>query len=352
MILFGIIALRIFAGRYWYREIAVRLPSVPHIILLLIGFPALPILAGGVYWMAQLYLPGMGHLFSIVSSLVIMIGVLGATWLVFYALRGHDPKIDLARSSVSRQLLIGTVLIYVAMAALGGAFLLISRVLPPMDGLAKMDQGMEDLVQETRTWHPYVAVLVIAVMPAFSEEIWCRAFLGRGLVGQYGAVCGVLITSFFFGAIHILPHQAVMAMLMGIVLHYAYITTRSLLAPMLLHFLNNATSVLGDRLGQVAANVDVGPDKIPFTLYGCGIALLAAVGWALYQSRARIIYPTGTPDHPLGGSAYPGVAMPSKYSSATISRAWPSLSACAIAFAAFGAFAMAFALVTMGYPLW
>ncbi len=39
------------------------------------------------------------------------------------------------------------------------------------------------------------AMLVIAVTPAFSEEFWCRAFLGRGLVGHQGYVLGVIWTS-------------------------------------------------------------------------------------------------------------------------------------------------------------
>src|SRR5207302_2879169 len=132
-----------------------------------------------------------------------------------------------------------------------GTLLLAAHFIPSVPALAEMDNSMEDLVEVVRLWPPVVAVLVIAVMPAFSEEIWCRAFLGRGLVGQYGIVCGVLITSYFFGAIHVLPHQGTMAMLMGIALYYCYITTRSLLAPMLLHFLNNATDVVGPRLGEL-----------------------------------------------------------------------------------------------------
>src|SRR5262249_60205782 len=135
------------------------------------------------------------------------------------------------------------------------------------------------------SWYLAVAVLVIAVMPAFSEEIWCRAFLGRGFIGQYGVVVGVMMASYFFGAIHILPHQGIMAMLMGLVLHYAYLTTRSLLAPMLLHFLNNATSVLGTALGEETAKVDAAPEQIAMSLYASALVLLIAVGLALYQSR-------------------------------------------------------------------
>src|SRR5262249_51672781 len=206
--------------------------------------------------------PGLGDAPALILSQMAMIGLLSALWLTARGQRGHDPKRDLARSPVSRQLLIGLILAAVGLATARGCLLLLARIFPPMPALAQLDQGMEDLLLETRAWPLLVAVLVIAVMPAFSEEIWCRAFLGRGLLGQYGVVCGVLITSYFFGAMHILPHQGAMAMFMGLVLHYAYITTRSLLAPMLLHFLNNATSVLAPLLGSVAENIDTAPEKM------------------------------------------------------------------------------------------
>src|SRR5262249_50375847 len=350
MILLGVVALRIFAGRHWYREIALRLPSLRHFLLLLVGFPALPILAGGAYWLAQHVVPGLGYFPALVLSQLALIGILGGIWLLTREQLGHDPKLDLAGSPVRRQWLAASILLCVGLATVGGVLFLTTRAFPPIAFLHEMDQSMESLVEETRTWPALVAVLVIAVMPAFSEEIWCRAFLGRGLVGQYGVVCGVLITSYFFGAIHVLPHQGTMAMLMGLVLHYAYITTRSLLAPMLLHFLNNATSVLGPLLGDVAKNVDTDPDRMPISIYVCALLLLAAVAVGLYQSRARIVRSEGL--EVLGWRpAYPGVALPPPGSGATISSAELSLATCTLVFVAFGGFAMLFTLGTLGYRI-
>jgi membrane protease YdiL (CAAX protease family) len=351
MILLGVVALRIFAGKYWYREIALRLPRPLHFALLLAGFPALPILAGGAYWLAQESIPGLGQLPALVVSQLAMIGMLSVAWLVIREQRGRDPKVELARSPLQRQLLVGAVVVVFALATAGGTLLLASHVFGDVPALAEMDQSMEDLVEETRTWPPLVAVLVIAVMPAFSEEIWCRAFLGRGLVGQYGVVCGVLVTSYFFGAIHVLPHQGAMAMLMGIVLHYAYITTRSLLAPMLLHFLNNGTSVLGPLLGKVAANIDTGPERVPVTIYVSAILLLVAVAWALYQTRAKIVRPSGGPEFPEWQPAYPGVALPPRYSGAIISSARPSIAATVLVVVALSSFASLFTWATLGYRI-
>lgn len=88
---------------------------------------------------------------------------------------------------------------------------------------------------------PWPLVFVAACLfPAIGEEIFCRGFLGRGLVAHYGAVRGVFLASLLFGIMHIDPVQSIGAFTLGLGLHFIYLTTRSLLAPMLVHMLNNA----------------------------------------------------------------------------------------------------------------
>src|SRR5262249_18835606 len=139
-------------------------------------------------------------------------------------------------------------------------------------------------------WPLPLAVLLIGAMPGLSEELWCRAYLGRGLVGQHGYVLGVLQTSLLFGLIHGDPCQGTMALLMGVMLHYVYLMTRSLLAPMLLHFLNNSLEVTLSRLPELA---EVAGEKTlpPWHVYAAAALLAAGVCVALYRSRARLVTP-------------------------------------------------------------
>src|SRR5262249_39089254 len=149
----------------------------------------------------------------LILSQLAVIAVFGGAWLLGRGVRGHDPKKDLARSSSATQSLVGGGGLLVAVLVSVGVVQLVSPFFPCLPRpFGDLDKGMEELVQDARSWYLPVAVLVIAVMPAFSEEIWCRAFLGRGFVGQYGVVVGVMLASYFFGAIHILPHQGIMAM--------------------------------------------------------------------------------------------------------------------------------------------
>ena len=96
-------------------------------------------------------------------------------------------------------------------------------------------------------------MLIVAIGPALWEELWCRGFLGQGLASRYGNLGSVLLTSLLFGMIHIDPQQGAFAFLMGIVLYLCYLASRSILIPMLMHFINNTLEVLdGSQTGPAA----------------------------------------------------------------------------------------------------
>jgi membrane protease YdiL (CAAX protease family) len=259
------LVLRLVVGRDWPRRVALRRPGLTHLVLVLIGFPAMVLLANGAYEVLRKVL--------------------------------HVPSIS----------------------DLG---------LP----------GMEEMVKQFATWPAAFAVLVIGLGPGIGEELWCRAFLGRGLVGRYGPIVGVLLTSFFFGLIHIDPAQGTMAVLMGLWLHYVYLTSRSLWLPMLLHFLNNSFAVLAPRIESLQ-QLDEAPGAISNWIFVGSALLLAAVGWALYQSRARLV-----PDAEEGlipfrwQPAYPGVEYPPPESGTRVAHPWPSLVTVVLVLVALGAF--------------
>jgi membrane protease YdiL (CAAX protease family) len=321
MIFVGWLVLRLMVGRDWRRVVALRFPSIPHTLLLLLGFPALPFVASGVYLLAQRLIPGLVDFPALLFSQVAMVAVFGFIWLLAYLATGHDCKRDLAQSPLRVQWLAGLAVVAVGLAVAGGALRLVAGIFPQFTLLAPMDQAMGELVKDVRGWHPLLAVLVIGGLPAFSEEFWCRAFLGRGLLGQYGVVVGIIITSYFFGAIHLLPHQGAMAMVMGLMLHYTYVTTRSLVAPMLLHFLNNSISVLGSYLPSEFEKVDSQPEAISHWVLIAGVLLLLAVGWALYRSRARLVRQYGHP-FPPWQPPYPGVALPPPDGGMMVADTW------------------------------
>ncbi len=201
--------------------------------------------------------------------------------------------------------------------------------------------GMEEMVEIFAKWPWSFAVLVIGLGPGIGEELWCRGFLGRGLLGNYGVVLGILASSFFFGLIHLDPCQGSMAMLMGLWLHFVYLTTRSLLLPMLLHTLNNSFAVLITRVPQLQT-IEAQPGDVPWIVYVSALLLLLGVAYALYQSRARLA--GKSPEQLLvWRPAFDGVEYPPADSGTQVVHPLLSPAAAALAFGGFLLFVLAFA---------
>lgn len=267
----------------------------------------------------------MAPMFFIAEIMVVLFSLLAIRFVV-----GRDWKRRLALRLPSWTQVILVLLSFPAVVVLGnGAYLLAKKLLPGLKEFG-FDVDMEQMVTVVRTWPAWFGVVVIGMGPGIGEELWCRGFLGRGFVGRYGVIPGVLLTSFFFGAIHIDPHQGTMAMLLGIFLHYIYLMTRSLWMPMLLHFMVNSFSVLADKIGELVPDtiktqleaIDTAPERIAWIIYLGSAFLLAAVAWALYRSRTRFAVFT---EQGLGlwRPDYPGVEVPPPEEVAGISRPWP-----------------------------
>jgi membrane protease YdiL (CAAX protease family) len=223
--------------------------------------------------------------------------LLGVCWSVF-ALRvrvgrNWPSAIHVRRPALVPCLLAVLCLPVVSLLA-GSASLLVNNTLGTSN-------PARELVSDGAAQHAlWFCLLVIAVGAAVNEELFCRGFLGRGLVGRYGVLLGVLFTSSIFAIIHCSISQGLCAFILGCFFHLAYLATRSLWVPILLHFLNNACAVIVVYLfSQVGALQEIGSSAdqpemlelfaalaIAFLLF-----LVPAIpsAWGLYRMRDRQI---------------------------------------------------------------
>lgn len=194
-----------------------------------------------------------------------------------------------------------------------------------LDGLAK--SVLPSLLDLEKTmaifgkWPWQLGVLLVGVGPGLGEELWCRGFLGRGLVGRYGIVVGILLTSLLFGAIHLEPRQAVTAMAIGIALHLTYLATRSLLVPIMLHMANNSLGILTMH-NPALASLDIPAQQIPWHVYFAAALLVATVAVAFYKSRAMLVDDPSSSAPPWDPS-FPGVELPPSDSSTRVDSRGP-----------------------------
>lgn len=137
-----------------------------------------------------------------------------------------------------------------------------------------------DLIQSQTASTAWPLLLVIVgVGPAIGEEIVFRGVIGRGLINRLGVMWGVLITSLLFALAHGTPAHAVATLPLAVFLHLTYLATRTIWAPILVHFLNNALSVTMLKYG-LGQNVSVSWGM----LFSAAIYVVA-LGVILWQTR-------------------------------------------------------------------
>jgi membrane protease YdiL (CAAX protease family) len=277
-----------------------------------------------------------------VAFLITELIVIGFSWLIIRIVVGRDWKRQLALRFPSFSHTLLALAAFPALVLLANIAYDVLRNVFHVPSLADFGlSGMEEMVGIFSNWPWSFAVLVIGLGPGIGEELWCRGFLGRGLIGNYGVIFGIIASSFFFGLIHLDPCQGTMAMFMGLWLHFVYLTSRSLLLPMLLHTLNNSFAVLITRVPQLQT-IEVQPSDIPWIVYVSALLLLVGVAYALYQSRARL---AGTSSEQLlvWSPPFQGVEYPPAGSGMRVIHPSLPLGAAVLAFGGFLLFAMAFA---------
>lgn len=94
----------------------------------------------------------------------------------------------------------------------------------------------------------YMILSLVVVAPVF-EELLCRGVILEGLRHRWGAWRACVISAILFGVMHFEPQPSVNALVMGFLLGYIYLKTRSIFAPMILHSINNLFAYLFLILG-------------------------------------------------------------------------------------------------------
>lgn len=90
-----------------------------------------------------------------------------------------------------------------------------------------------------------INLFIVALVPAIGEELLFRGVLLRLFREMTNSVhLAVMITAFLFSAIHLQFYGFFPRFLLGLLLGYSFVFTQNLWVPVLLHFINNASSVI------------------------------------------------------------------------------------------------------------
>ena len=174
---------------------------------------------------------GLGTLISGVIGIAGIVGVIairrGVSVTEYLGLRRISLK------QIAWLLLITLVLV----AAFDGLSLLLKET---------VETGFDTWMYDTSAW-PVLIWLAVVVFAPLQEELFFRGFLLVGLRNsRLGAVGAVVITSLFWAGLHVQYNLYLMGLIfvMGLVLGYVRLRTKSLWSPLLVHAANNLVAML------------------------------------------------------------------------------------------------------------
>ncbi|MFA7081596.1 MAG: type II CAAX endopeptidase family protein [Bacteroidales bacterium] len=94
-----------------------------------------------------------------------------------------------------------------------------------------------------------INIIVLALLPAVLEEVFFRGAMQKTIIQlvRYRFL-GILLTSILFSLIHFQPFSSIPRVFLGLFLGYLYVFSKNIFIPILFHFINNLTVVLGSYL--------------------------------------------------------------------------------------------------------
>ena len=254
---------------------------------------AIFILANGAAILVVKVLPPMDPLAKLAAQAAIAIGLVFAAYKLLIRHLGEQKRDDLPLREAPRGLGIGLLF----------GFVLFSVVV----GVAAI-ADVYNIVGEGGTTQLLTALIAMAIVPGFMEELLFRGILFRWIEEFAGSWVALLLTSALFGLGHIYNPNAsllssfAIAIEAGVMLGGAYMLTRNLWVPIGLHAAWNFTQgeiwdvpVSGvDQNGLVQAQLS-GPEILSGGGFGLEASLIAmvictAVGvwlvmWAIRQGQ-------------------------------------------------------------------
>jgi len=96
-----------------------------------------------------------------------------------------------------------------------------------------------------------ISIILVGIVPAITEEMFFRGAILNGFAENYSNKKSILISSLLFGIIHLNPWQFVTAFIIGLILAWVYINTKSIILCIYMHFFNNMMSLIALKYKDV-----------------------------------------------------------------------------------------------------
>lgn len=140
-----------------------------------------------------------------------------------------------------------------------------------------------------------LSFIATAIVPALVEEFACRGIV-LGLLKKYGEGFAIISSSIIFGIMHGNFEQIPFAVMVGLILGYIYVKTKSIWTCVAVHCANNAISVIFTYLqGLISVNMQ----NLLYMAYLILSLIIAIVGVWLFTKNTEENYALETGEETL-----------------------------------------------------
>lgn len=151
----------------------------------------------------------------------------------------------------------------------------INHALPVPEWMIQMEQDAakhtQALLQGTGILTMLLNIVVMALVPAFCEEVCFRGVLQRLVTQLSGVWAGIILTSLFFAALHLQFQGFLPRFLFSLILGAMYYYTGSLWTSIIAHFVINAIQVVAVSFELVSADENM---AVPLLLVLVGTCII------------------------------------------------------------------------------
>lgn len=238
-----------------------------------VGVFVLSVLVGSLVAVLMMKLQGYESLPPHVTFIYYLIQMLPT--IAFVLWRRHKARRDSGLHFGLRRLNMPMILWGVLLVVASGV------VLEPL--LAMFPTEAYDNVMQTIGFGGWAIMSTVVAAPIL-EEVLFRGLIFESVGERFGRGAGLLVSALLFGLIHGVPVQMINAFVVGLILGYIYLRTRSLISVIIIHAVNNAiayaTMVFFGDAGQATLRDVISQAWLYWTIYGLSAALFL---WAIVR---------------------------------------------------------------------
>lgn len=170
------------------------------------------------------------------SKLIMYVLMMAGSFLVFNKIRyeiSGDGKFYFYKPTINLLILI-----------LITSIIYILRILSLISDLVPISEKSKLLLLSTGIDNPVLGFIVVVGFAPVFEELIFRGIMLDGLLQKYSPFASIVMSSFLFSIVHMIPRQMISAFLAGLFIGWLYFKTRNILIPILIHAFNNLLSFL------------------------------------------------------------------------------------------------------------